>query len=105
MHRKYNYAIVIYNSMNYLIAYKYTFQTGNGDDRIAGSPGNDMLNGNAGNDVIQGDSGNDQISGGNGNDILTGGSGKDHFNCGAGTDAITDFQPGVDTKTANCENS
>ena len=48
---------------------------------------------------------NDQISGGNGNDILTGGASKDHFNCGAGTDTITDFQPGVDTKTANCENS
>ena len=42
--------------------------------------------------------------GSNGNDILTGGPGKDHFNCGAGTDTITDFQPGVDTKMANCEN-
>ena len=52
---------------------------------------------------MQGDSGNDQISGGNGNDILTGGAGRDQFNCGPGTDTITDFQPGVDTKTANCE--
>lgn len=75
------------------------------DDRIAGSQGNDMLNGNAGNDLIQGGSGNDQISGGDGDDILTGGPGKDHFTCGAGIDTITDFQPGVDTKTANCENS
>ena len=41
--------------------------------------------------------------GGNGNDILTGGAGRDQFNCGPGTDTITDFQPGVDTKTANCE--
>jgi Ca2+-binding RTX toxin-like protein len=76
---------------------------GNGNDRIAGSQGNDILNGDAGNDVIQGGPGNDQLFGGNGNDILTGGPGKDHFNCGAGTDTITDFQPGVDTKTANCE--
>ena len=65
--------------------------------------GNDILQGDAGNDLIQGDAGNDQIFGGNGNDILTGGPGKDHFNCGAGTDTITDFQSGVDTKTANCE--
>ena len=53
--------------------------------------------------MIQGDSGNDQIFGGNGNDILTGGAGRDHFNCGAGPDTITDFQPGVDTKAANCD--
>jgi Ca2+-binding RTX toxin-like protein len=38
-------------------------------------------------------------------DILTGGAGHDQFNCGAGTDIITDFQPGIDTKTTNCETS
>jgi hypothetical protein len=40
-----------------------------------------------------------------GEDILTGDVDKDHFNCGAGTDTITDFQLGVDTKTAKNENS
>jgi len=55
--------------------------------------------------LIQGDSGNNQISGGTGNDIFNGGPGKDHFNCGLGIDTITNIQPGVDTKTANCENS
>ncbi|HEY7571531.1 MAG TPA: hypothetical protein VH796_09190 [Nitrososphaeraceae archaeon] len=55
--------------------------------------------------MIQDDSGNDQISEGNGDDILTGDVGKDHFNYGEGTDTITNFQPDVDTKTANFENS
>ena len=64
-----------------------------------------MLNGDAGNDVIQGDSCNVHISGGNRDNILTMGPGKDHFNCGAGIDTITDFQPVVETKSANCENS
>ncbi len=84
---------------------KHIISGGNEDYRLARSQGNDMLNGDAGNDIIQGDSGNNQISGGTGNDILTGGPGKDHLNCGAGTDTITDFQPGVDIETANCENS
>ena len=94
---------------------------GNGDDRIAGSAGSDDLNGNAGNDIIQGDAGSDSISGGdgndvlsggqgqdilfggNGNDVLTGGPGIDEFHCGPGTDRITDFQPRIDIKTADCE--
>jgi Ca2+-binding RTX toxin-like protein len=55
--------------------------------------------------MIKGDSDNDQMSGGKDNDILTGDVDKDHFNCDAGIDTITDFQLGVHTKTANCENS
>ena len=34
---------------------------------------------------------------------FTGGPGNDQFSCGAGTDTITDFQPGLDTKTTDCE--
>jgi Ca2+-binding RTX toxin-like protein len=60
------------------------------------------INGNAENDIIEGYSGNDQVYGNDGNNVLTGGPGSDQFNCGAGIDTITDFQPGFDTKSANC---
>jgi len=62
-----------------------------------------MLHHNAGEGIVQGGFGNDQIFGGDGNDVLTGDSGADHFDCGPGSNKITDFQPGLDTKTADCE--
>jgi Ca2+-binding RTX toxin-like protein len=45
------------------------------------------------------------INGGPGNDLLEGGSGNDVFLCGDGTDTIIDFNPAVDVRSPNCEDS
>jgi len=91
-----------------------------GNDVLRGTDDDDIFNGLAGNDFIFGGAGNDRIflgdgedmaQGGNGNDILEGGGGRDRliggngadnfgfFIGGSDTDAILDFEQGVDTIT------
>jgi Ca2+-binding RTX toxin-like protein len=71
---------------------------GKGNDRLGGKAGNDQLFGEDGNDLLWGNDGDDLLWGGNGSDILTGGNGSDIFvlAAGEGTDAIADFQVGID---------
>lgn len=65
---------------------------------LVGNAGNDQLFGAAGNDNLQGGDGLDRLDGGAGNDRLIGGTGADRFVFarGYGTDAIADFENGVD---------
>ena len=76
---------------------------GAGRDLIGGKGGNDTLFGGGDDDLIWGDDGDDILRGGLGNDTLTGddfsdGAGSDTFvlALGEGTDAIVDFEVGVD---------
>ncbi|MCH2164846.1 MAG: hypothetical protein MK098_09370 [Marinovum sp.] len=71
---------------------------GGGVDRMFGGFGNDLLEGSWGWDVLVGNNGQDTLNGGIGNDRLTGGNDADVFifASGDGTDAITDYQDGVD---------
>jgi len=68
------------------------------DDIIYGSLFDDILIGLAGDDRIDAGTGDDIIKAGAGNDLLTGGDGADvfEFALGFGSDAISDFEFGVD---------
>ena len=68
------------------------------DDIIYGSLFDDILIGLAGDDRIDAGSGDDIIKAGAGDDLLTGGDGADlfEFALGFGSDAISDFEFGVD---------
>lgn len=71
---------------------------GDAADTLFGGKNNDRLFGDGGNDVLFGDRDNDTLSGGLGQDTLAGGDGSDVFvlESGAGTDAIADFENGID---------
>ena len=68
------------------------------DDIIYGSLFDDILIGLAGDDRIDAGSGDDIIKAGAGDDLLTGGDGADvfEFALGFGSDAISDFEFGLD---------
>jgi hypothetical protein len=69
-----------------------------GNDLLTGGEASDWLRGGRGDDVLTGGDGIDVLSGGFGNDVLTGGGGSDRFVLKAdqGTDAIADFEHGID---------
>ncbi|MFL6480382.1 MAG: hypothetical protein ACJ70S_04650, partial [Nitrososphaera sp.] len=66
-----------------------------GDDRINGGDAGIEAHGGDGDNDLFGDSGNDKLTGGE--------NGENHFDCGSGDDTITNFDPGTDTKTSDCE--
>lgn len=70
-----------------------------GFDFLMGDTGNDSLFGGSQNDTLEGGEGNDLLAGGLGEDLITGGAGADRFllRLDGGTDAITDFENGIDT--------
>jgi hypothetical protein len=69
-----------------------------GNDLLTGGETSDWLRGGRGDDVLAGGDGIDTLRGGFGNDVLTGGGGSDRFVLKAtqGTDAIADFEDGID---------
>jgi Ca2+-binding RTX toxin-like protein len=73
---------------------KLVVQGGAGDDIIdaSGTPAGGMQF------IMNGGDGNDVLHGGQGDDLLTGGAGADRFEFSGfnGTDAIADFQQGLD---------
>ena len=71
---------------------------GKGDLTGSGNGDDNQLFGNAGDNVLYGGFGKDVINGGRGDDILTGAFDADafHFTRGTGTDAVFDFEPGID---------
>jgi 5'-nucleotidase / UDP-sugar diphosphatase len=68
------------------------------NDVINGLAGNDVMLGLSGDDLLRGGDGNDLLNGGLGSDRLIGGAGQDRFVLAAdsGSDAIADFEVGVD---------
>jgi Ca2+-binding RTX toxin-like protein len=64
-----------------------TFQGGNTDEAIEGTPENDLLSGGSGNDAINGIPGDDCLFGEDGDDALDGADGQDFVSGGAGADA------------------
>jgi Ca2+-binding RTX toxin-like protein len=75
-----------------------TITGGSGNDGLFGQDGNDVIVGGSGDDVLLGEAGDDILTGGAGGDVLAGGSGIDTFRflTGWGSDAILDFQNGID---------
>lgn len=82
-----------------------TFDGGNRDDILTGTPFKDYLSGNGGNDrlyglggedIIRGDLGNDRLQGGPGPDVLLGGPGTNTVVGGDGNDRIQSDQRGHD---------
>lgn len=69
-----------------------------GDDILFGGRGADSLDGGIGNDGLYGGKGDDTLLGGLGDDFLTEDAGGDRFllNLGSGSDAILDFEVGID---------
>ncbi|ELS02752.1 heme peroxidase family protein,putative calcium-binding protein [Xenococcus sp. PCC 7305] len=69
-----------------------------GFDTLFGNNGDDTLFGGSGNDQLSGDRNNDLLDGGLGFDVLIGGNGSDFFVLreNNGTDAIQDYQDGID---------
>lgn len=66
----------------------FGFGTGDGSERLVGTPGADDLSGFAGNDTILGRGGDDRLFGGSGADALVGGDGDDHLFGGIGGDEM-----------------
>lgn len=75
-----------------------TINGGDDNDKLWGGDDNDVVSGDAGKDRLYGDAGDDILNGGADADQLWGGAGADAFvfETGTGTDAIMDFEDGID---------
>ena len=82
-----------------------TINGSSGDDGFFGGAGTNLLthswNGGNNNDVLSGTPGHDFLNGDANDDVILGGAGNDTINCGAGTD-FADGDAGTDTQ-ALCE--
>ena len=83
---------------------RVTLRGGSFNETLAGGAGGDVIEGGSGDSLLSGGGGDDRIRGGSGRDSIYGGAGADTFlfraagdsSPGARTDAIHDFQTGVD---------
>ncbi|HVL20359.1 MAG TPA: hypothetical protein VM422_05155, partial [Amaricoccus sp.] len=76
---------VSYAGESYVV---FGFATGDGSERLVGTPGPDEISGFAGNDTIFGRAGDDRLFGNVGDDALIGGDGDDYLFGGIGADSM-----------------
>ena len=75
----------LHSGQSYII---FGHGTGDGSERLVGTPGADTITGLAGNDTILGRGGDDRLFGGAGNDSIVAGPGDDYAFGGTGNDRI-----------------